>query len=111
MGTTKRERIYLALAVAGALLPLLAFVPWLFAHGLDIELFVEELFANRIAAFFGWDVIVSAMALLTAIVLSPGRLSHAQRTGIVLGTLCVGVSLGLPLYLFFRERERTKTAG
>lgn len=109
-GRTHQARIYLLLAVVGAVLPLLAFVPWLAAHGLEIELFMGELFANRVAAFFGWDVIVSAVTLLVALVLSPGTTSSHQRVGIALGTLLVGVSLGLPLYLYFQEQSRTITA-
>jgi predicted cation transporter len=98
------------LAVVGIVLPLLAFMPRLAEHGLDIEMFVRDLFATRVAAFFGWDVIVSAVTLLVALVLSPGTISNHQRMGIALGTLLVGVSLGLPLYLYFREQDRRTTA-
>jgi hypothetical protein len=38
-------------------------VPFLRDHGLDVRLFVEQLFANCISAFFGLDVILSAVAL------------------------------------------------
>lgn len=108
--STQRERIYFVLAIIGALLPLLAFAPWLAEHGLDMALFIRELFANRISAFFGWDVIVSAITLLAALILSPGKLSNAQRGSIAVSTLCVGVSLGLPLYLYFQERARIRPA-
>jgi hypothetical protein len=33
-------------------------------HGLHLPLFARELFATRIAAFFGMNVIVSAVSLL-----------------------------------------------
>jgi hypothetical protein len=103
-----RERIYLALAIVGAALPLLAFVPWLVQYGLDVEGFVTELFANRISAFFGWDVIVSAITILAVLALSPGELKNSQRASVALGTLLVGVSLGLPLFFYFNERERAR---
>lgn len=47
------EATYLILGLAGALVPLAAFLPWLTAHGLDLQRFVKDLFANRISAFFG----------------------------------------------------------
>lgn len=101
--TKTRQRVYLALAVLGAALPLSAFIPWLIQHGLDIDVFVAELFANRISAFFGWDVIVSVLTLLVTVVLFPGKLTTSQRVYVGLGSL-VGSSLGLPLYFYFAER-------
>jgi hypothetical protein len=53
----KPKTLYLALCLAGVLLPYWQFVPWVFQHGLNLALFVRELFANRIGAFFGMDVI------------------------------------------------------
>src|SRR5205814_1376998 len=57
----KLKTIYLVLCFLGAALPYWQLVPWVAAHGLKIRLMLEELFANRISAFFGVDVIVSAM--------------------------------------------------
>ena len=53
----------LGLCVLGLVLPYSQFVPWLLEHGLNITVFVRELFANRISAFFAMDVIVSAIVL------------------------------------------------
>ena len=60
----KPKTIYLALCLIGLLLPYSQFVPWVLQHGLNFRLFAAELFANRIGAFFGMDVVVSAVALL-----------------------------------------------
>jgi hypothetical protein len=69
-------------------------------------LFIQELFANRIAAFFGWDVIVSAVVVLIAAAAGRDGVSNGRRVGVVAGTLVIGVSFGLPLLLLFRERAR-----
>jgi hypothetical protein len=100
------EIVYLLLAILGTLLPLSAFLPWLAVNGLAIPLFLTDLFANRISAFFAWDVIVSAVAVLVAAAVARRRLTTVQLTGIVGGTLIVGVSLGLPLLLLCLERSR-----
>ena len=68
--------LYLALAVVGTALPLSAFLPWFAEHGLDLPAFVAELFSTRIGAFFGWDVIVSALALFVFIAV------EGRRTGV-----------------------------
>ena len=101
----KLKSIYLALCVLGAVLPYSAFVPWLLAHGLDVSLFVEELFANRISAFFGLDVIVSALVLWVFIGTEGKRKGMRHLWAPVLASLTVGVSLGLPLFLYMRESQ------
>jgi hypothetical protein len=68
-------------------------------------LFARELFANRIAAFFGMDVIVSAVALLVFTRIENARLRIRRRWLVLVAVLTVGVSLGLPLFLYLRERE------
>jgi hypothetical protein len=94
---------YLVLFAVGALLPLSQLVPWVVAHGMDLRLFVAELFANRISSFFGLDVIVSAIVLLSWIADERRRLPHAWLPA--LATLLVGVSAGLPLALYLRREE------
>ena len=99
----KPKTLYLLLCIAGAVVPYAAFVPWLLAHGLDIPLFVEELFANRISAFFALDVMVSALVLFVFVVTEGKRRGVRHLWAPVAATLAVGVSLGLPLFLYLRE--------
>jgi hypothetical protein len=49
-------------------LPYSQFIPWIIEHhALNMPLFMHDLFANRISAFFALDVIVSAIVLLSFI--------------------------------------------
>lgn len=100
------SRVCLLLCLVGAVVPLGFFVPWLGAHGFDGRLFVTELFATRIGAFFGADVLVSAIVLLLFIAVDGARARVAHRWLPVPGTLTTGVSFGLPLYLYLRERAQ-----
>src|SRR5882762_6150382 len=98
--------LYLVAAVLGAILPLSQLVPFVAAHGCDIPLLFRQLFQNHISAFFGLDVIVSSFALWL-FVFSEGRRRGMKRLWVyVVCNLAVGVSLALPLFLFFRERKR-----
>ena len=101
----KPKTIYLALCCFGAALPYWQLAPWVAAHGLDLRLMVEELFANRISACFGMDVLASAVVLMVFIGLESRRAEVGRRWLPVLATLAVGVSLGLPLFLYMRERK------
>jgi hypothetical protein len=99
-----RKNTYLFLCVLGVVLPYSQFIPWLVENGLNAPLFTHQLFANRISGFFAWDVLVSAVVLVGFI------RSEGRRRGVpllwlpILGVLSVGVSFGLPFFLYLRER-------
>ncbi|MEM9379143.1 MAG: DUF2834 domain-containing protein [Planctomycetota bacterium] len=103
------KNVYLALAVLGTVAPYAAFVPWVVEHGVDPALFVSEMFAGRVAAFFSIDVIVSAVVVVLLAV-------RDQRLGVrgawlgIVGTLTVGVSCGLPLLLYLEARHDRRLA-
>ena len=101
----KAKTWYLVLCVAGVIVPYWQFVPWLLQHGLNLPLFVRELFSTRIGAFFGMDVVVSAVALLSFSRIEGARLGMRGRWLVLVAVLAVGVSLGLPLFLLLRERQ------
>ena len=105
----KPRHFYLICCVLGLLLPYFQLVPWLLEHGLHVTLFVRELFANRISAFFGMDVIVSAIVLLWFIQSESKRLRVGLLWLPTLGTLLVGVSFGFPLFLFLRQMTLDRT--
>ena len=100
----KLKTVYLILCALGVVLPYWQIAPWLAEHGLDLPLFFGQLFENRVGAFFGMDVFVSAAALLVF------AASEGRRVGVrglwptALAVCAVGVSLGLPLFLYLRER-------
>lgn len=96
---------YLACATAGAIIPYSQFVPWLAEHGADARGFVLELFSTRIGAFFGLDVLVAAIVLIAFVVWEGRRTQMSALWAPIAATCLVGVSCGLPLFLFMRERQ------
>ncbi len=101
----KPKTIFLILCLLGVLVPYWQFVPWVLQHGLNLQLFVRELFANRIGAFFSMDVIVSAVVVLVFSRIESKRLGIGKRWLVLVAVLTVGVSLALPLFLYMRELE------
>jgi Terpene cyclase DEP1 len=107
--TLLRQRyVYLVLCLVGVLVPYWQFVPWFLDHGLDIPVFAQQLFANRIGAFFGLDVFVSSLVLWIFVFAEGSRLGMRRLWIPVIGTLLVGVSLGLPLFLYMRQLHLDK---
>jgi Terpene cyclase DEP1 len=101
------KNLYLLLCVLGVVVPYEVFIPWLATHGPDLPLFLHELHSTSIGTFFGADVLVSALALLVWARVEGKRigLPAKQRLLPLVAVLAVGVSLGLPLFLYLRERQ------
>jgi len=106
----KPKGVYLWLCVLGTILPGSQLVPFLREHGLDLRLFVEQLFSNPVGAFFGMDVVVSALVLWVLVAVEGRRTGMRRLWAPVVASLTVGVSLGLPLFLFMREATGERRA-
>jgi hypothetical protein len=97
-------RLYAALCVLGAALPLFFFASFLADEGLDPQEFVDQLTGSDIALFAWADVVVTALAVLAfAFVTRPRQWPLAAAA-----TVFVGPSLGLPLLLLLRQRDRAR---
>jgi hypothetical protein len=106
----KRKTIYLALCVLGVALPYWQFVPWVAANGLNMPLFFQQMAVNHISSMFVMDVLVSAVVLLVFVRSERARLGPVERWLPLVAVLTVGVSLGLPLFLYLRERNLEQDA-
>ena len=101
----KPKTLYLTLTILGFILPYTQFIPWLMEHGLNLSLLFTEILSSRLSAFAWLDVIVSALALLVFIG-KDGRKEGVPLLWLpILGSFLIGVSFGLPIFLFLRERE------
>ena len=97
--------IFLSGAIIGAILPLTFLGLFLAANGFDASAFLRQMFQNHISSMFAMDVLVSAVVFWTFIFAEGRKLRTRKLWAYVLCTLLVGVSLALPLCLFFRERK------
>jgi len=107
----KLRHLYLVFCVLGLLLPYSQFIPWIIEHhALNMPLLLRDLFANRISGFFALDVIVSAIVLISFIHTEGRRLGVRLLWLPTLAVVLVGVSLGLPLFLYLRQLQLDRTA-
>jgi hypothetical protein len=101
----KPKDLYLGLCFLGTVLPYSQLIPFLREHGLDVRLLFEELFSNRIGGFFGMDVIVSSVVLWVLVFTEGRKVGVRHLWAPIAANLAVGVSLGLPLFLYLREKR------
>jgi len=104
------KHLYLALCILGTVLPCAVFWPFLPTHGLNARVFLDQLFATPVSSFFGMDVVVSSLALWTFVLVEGRRRSMVRLWAPIVASLVVGVSLGLPLFLYMREVQRPPNA-
>lgn len=108
---------YGILCVLGTVLPYSAFIPWLIVYGINPAMFFNEISSSQLSLFAWSDVLVSAVVLIGFIVYQGAKDSVRHLWAPLLATCTVGVSLGLPLFLLFREYaledspNKTKQAG
>jgi Terpene cyclase DEP1 len=94
---------YMVLAVLGTVLPYWQVFPFLQERGLDLRLFVEQMFANPVSSFFALDVVVSSLVLWVLVAVEGRRAGVRHLWAPIAANLAVGVSLGLPLFFYMRE--------
>jgi hypothetical protein len=102
------KKVYALLCVLGLILPYYFFISFVVANGLNIPLFLSQLFANPISAFFGMDVVISSLVLWALIYQETRQRRLPLWWLCIVANLAVGVSLGLPLFLWLREIEIEK---
>ena len=94
---------YFVLIIFGLIIPYTQFLPFYMAHGMDIKLMISEVFATRITSFFALDLIVSAIVAIPFMVYE-GRKTKMKFYWIPTITVVgIGLSFGLPLFLYLRE--------
>lgn len=102
------KQVYALLCVLGLVLPYSFFVPFVLSNGLNIPFIISQLFANPISAFFGADVIISSFAFWAFIFQETRKRPIPFWWLGIVANLAVGVSLGLPLFLWLRQSEIEK---
>ncbi len=96
--------IYLALAIWGAIHPMYYFVSWFNENGYDLMAMVDAWHVNAATSGLVWDLTIAAVAL-TVFILSEVAVRRNWVALIAIpATFLIGVSFGLPLYLFLRSR-------
>jgi len=104
--------LYLALAVAGGVLPWLANIAFIQAHPepFNLGLFVQLANANPAAQSLSRDLMIGATAVTIWIVNESRRLQMRGLPWVLLSCLTIAFAFGAPFFLFLRERRLQELA-
>ncbi len=96
--------VYLALAVWGAIHPMYWFVTFMRAEGTGLPGLIDAWYVNASSTGLVWDLTIAAIALTVWVLAETIQRRDWLRLLAIPATFGIGVSCGLPLYLFLRSR-------
>lgn len=96
--------LYLALAVWGAIHPMYWFVRYMRETGTGLSGLIDAWYVNASTTGLTWDLTIAAIALTVWIVAEVAVRRNWSALICIAATFGIGVSCGLPLYLFLRTR-------
>jgi hypothetical protein len=96
--------IYLGLAIWGTVHPMIFFGPWVQEHGYDLQALIAAWKTNAATTGLYWDLVIAAIALTLWILAEVSVRRNWLALIAIPATFLIGVSCGLPLYLFLRTR-------
>lgn len=98
------RKIYLGLAIWGAIHPMYYFMKWQIANDWDWGGMIDAWYVNDSATGLTWDLTIAAITLTIWIVSETWVRKNWLALLAVPATFGIGLSCGLPLYLFLRTR-------
>ena len=97
------RRIFLGLAIWGAIHPMYYFITWFRAEGWSLGDMVQAWHVNADSSGLVWDLTIAAAALCLWIIAEVIRNRKFVYLIAIAATFCIGVSCGLPLHLYLRD--------
>ena len=101
---TPLRLIFLALAIWGTVHPMYWFIGYMRETGTGLSGLIDAWYVNASTTGLVWDLTIAAIALTVWIVAEAVQRRDWLSLIAVPAIYCIGVSCGLPLYLFLRSR-------
>lgn len=96
--------VFLILALWGAVHPMAWFVAWFSENGWQLGPMIDAWYVNSATTGLVWDLTISAIALTVWVIFEAIRKRFWIGLVAIPATFCIGVSCGLPLFLFLHLR-------
>ena len=96
--------IYLGLALWGAVHPMMWFLRYMRETGTGLSGLIDAWYVNASTTGLTWDLTIAAITLTVWILAEAYARRNWSALVAIPATFCIGVSCGLPLYLFLRTR-------
>ena len=101
----KHSTAYLLICSIGMVVPWFFLVRFLGEPQPTIALFFSSIFTNQVTSSVAADLLISALAFFVFVFFEGKRLSMKRLWVFIPATLFIGLSFGLPLFLYFRAKH------
>jgi len=101
----KQSSIYLWLCIIGVIVPWASLVLFLGEPQPTPSLFISYIFNNHVSTSVASDLLISAAIFFVFVFIEGGRINMKNLWAYIPATLLVGLSFGLPLFLYFRAKH------
>ncbi len=100
------KKLYLLLAIIGAIVPYYFFFQFILAEGMNIPAFISALFVNGAASGFSADLLLASF-IFWLFMFHQVKESNGPKPYIfIVLNLAIGLSCALPAYLYAREKPQ-----
>ena len=99
--------LWLALAIWGAIHPMYYFVTYMMTNDGGLGALIDAWYVNASTTGLVWDLTIAAITLTIWIIAEVAVRRNWIALLAIPAIYCIGVSCGLPLYLFLRSRPVT----
>ncbi|MEM0936495.1 MAG: DUF2834 domain-containing protein [Pseudomonadota bacterium] len=103
--------LFLALAIWGTVHPMYWFLSYMNESGTGLSGLIDAWYVNASTTGLVWDLTIAAVALTIWIIAEAIQRKDWLSLIAIPSIYCIGVSCGLPLYLFLRSRSGAKQTG
>lgn len=97
------RNFYLVATIIGTVVPWIFFAQFIGSNSVNLWAFLAGLYANGAAGGFASDIFITAAVFWVWSYLDSQKTGVANWWLVIPATLCVGLSMALPLYLYLRE--------
>ena len=101
---TPMRMVFLALAIWGAIHPMYYFISYMQETGTGLSGLIDAWYVNASTHGLVWDLTIAAIALTIWCLVESIQAGRWIGLIAIPATFCIGVSCGLPLYLFLRSK-------
>lgn len=101
---TPMRMVFLALAIWGAIHPMYYFISYMQETGTGLSGLIDAWYVNASTHGLVWDLTIAAIALTIWCLVESIQARRWIGLIAIPATFCIGVSCGLPLYLFLRSK-------
>ena len=101
----KQSTFFLALCVPGVIVPFALIIGFFGVPEPTVSLFFTSIFVNHVSAAVAGDLVMSGLAFFAFLFYEGKRLNIKRLWLFIPATLFIGLSFGLPLFLYFRAKK------